>query len=150
MHRRSGRQSLVFGPLHSPAESICLESWKTRELETTFSLVGELGLQESDDAVVAHWLLFFGADVGVDQAFNRNHVASDNTGVLQQLLCLLVEALASSDDGVRDCQKDDLDELDTDDLRLLAHIQIKRKGGSHRSRSRSAGPRPYRTAGLEA
>ena len=54
-------------------------------------------------------------------AFDRYHVASNDAGVLQQLLCQFVETLSAGDKGVRNGQEDDLDKLDTDDLDMLAH-----------------------------
>jgi hypothetical protein len=53
-------------------------------------------------------------------ALDRYHVASNDAGVLQQLLCQSVETLSAGDEGVRDGQEDDLNKLDTDDLDVLA------------------------------
>jgi hypothetical protein len=53
------------------------------------------------------------------ELLDRDHVASDDAGVLQQLLCLFVETLSSSDEGVWDSNKDNLDQFDTDNLKLL-------------------------------
>jgi hypothetical protein len=55
----------------------------------------------------------------VDEALNRNHVACYDTGVLQKLLSLFVEAAAAGDDRIGDGEEDNLDKLYTDNLGVL-------------------------------
>jgi hypothetical protein len=69
--------------------------------------------------VVVDWLRLKVANVRMYELLDRDHVASDDAGVLQQLLCLFVETLSSSDEGVWDSNKDNLDQFDTDNLKLL-------------------------------
>jgi hypothetical protein len=55
----------------------------------------------------------------MDEPFDGDHVACNDTGILQQLLRLLVEAAAARNDGVRNSEKDNLDKLDTNNLSRL-------------------------------
>jgi hypothetical protein len=71
--------------------------------------------------VVSHRLGLFVADIGVNEVFDRHHVTRDDAGVPQQLLRLLVEAGATGDNSIRNGQKNNLDELDSNDLRALAY-----------------------------
>lgn len=81
------------------------------------------------------------ADVGVNEALDGNRIARYYTSVLQQLLRLLVETLSSSDDGVRNSKKNDLDEFDSDNLEVLVVVKIEYLGLLRRSHWHSEGQR---------
>jgi hypothetical protein len=62
----------------------------------------------------------FASSSPTNEALDGDHVACNNAGVLQQLLCLLMELLAARDDRVRNGEEDNLDKLDADNLLVLA------------------------------
>jgi hypothetical protein len=88
--------------------------------------------------VVCHRLRVFVTNIRVDETLDGNHIARYDTGVLQKLLCLFVEAGATGDDRIRNGEEDDLDKLDADNLDVLEMALGRAPGSLHRSRSRSA------------
>lgn len=114
MSRRGSGQIVVFRL--DPTQGLGIEAWETTELETRFRLARELCLQKANHTMVAHGLVAIISHIGMNETLDWDHVASNNARVRQQLLSLFVEAASSSDQRVGNCEKDDLDELDTDSL----------------------------------